>query len=337
MFGTYRTLLALMVVLLHYAKVPFIGQYAVFGFFALSGYLMTLIMQSNYGYTPHGMAAYALNRVLRIFPLYWLCCLIALAILIALGPAHTTEINPTFFVPENSRQWTRNIFLILGFNSPGALISPAWALTVELFYYICIGLGLSRNRQITVVWLVASIAYTAWLIGSGAPFGERYNSIAAASLPFSTGAFIYHWRGELSRLFSPLTAKAYSPAVLFGVIILNWTVARYSGALPGWGFYANFLLCALMIISLFNRKHLKFVSKRLDNWLGELSYPVYLVHYPLGFLFVVIYEKMGFDFEGPELTVFLFWLPPLILISWLLAAGVEAQVEKLRTAVKRTL
>ena len=51
MFGTYRTALAMMVVMLHYAKLAYIGNYAVFGFFALSGYLMTFIMHKNYGYT----------------------------------------------------------------------------------------------------------------------------------------------------------------------------------------------------------------------------------------------------------------------------------------------
>ena len=55
MFGTYRILLAIMVVLLHYADVPMIGQYAVFAFFSLSGYLMTFIMQQNYGYTARGI------------------------------------------------------------------------------------------------------------------------------------------------------------------------------------------------------------------------------------------------------------------------------------------
>lgn len=49
MFGTYRAFLALMVVALHLGGIPKIGAYAVFGFYCLSGYLMTLIMQTNYG------------------------------------------------------------------------------------------------------------------------------------------------------------------------------------------------------------------------------------------------------------------------------------------------
>ncbi len=70
MFGTYRTFLALMVVALHLGGLS-MGGYAVFGFYVLSGYLMTLIMQNNYGYSALGFYKYALNRFLRIYPIYW--------------------------------------------------------------------------------------------------------------------------------------------------------------------------------------------------------------------------------------------------------------------------
>ena len=84
-----------MVVVLHYGGVRYIGEYAVFGFFALSGYLMTLIMQQNYGYTVRGIGGYALNRFLRIYPIYWVVCGLSILILLALDSAHTTGINRT--------------------------------------------------------------------------------------------------------------------------------------------------------------------------------------------------------------------------------------------------
>ncbi|MFT5239279.1 MAG: peptidoglycan/LPS O-acetylase OafA/YrhL [Candidatus Promineifilaceae bacterium] len=71
MFGTYRALLAFMVVALHLGGVPIIGPYAVFGFYILSGYLMTTIMHTRYGYSPVGFLQYAVNRALRIYPAYW--------------------------------------------------------------------------------------------------------------------------------------------------------------------------------------------------------------------------------------------------------------------------
>lgn len=63
-----------MVVLLYLAPIDGSGHgyYAVFGFFALSGYLMTHVLKEHYLKQPGGIRRYLANRVLRIYPLYWL-------------------------------------------------------------------------------------------------------------------------------------------------------------------------------------------------------------------------------------------------------------------------
>lgn len=337
MFGTYRALLAILVVVLHYANVNFIGQYAVFGFFVLSGYLMTFIMQKNYGYSLQGIVGYAVNRFLRIYPLYWFSCAVAALILLILGPMHTTQINGLFAFPQTSEAWLRNIFLYLEFNGPTTFIGPAWALTVELFFYLCIGLGLSRSRRITLVWFLLSVVYTGYLIVSGAGFMQRYATLGAASLPFATGALIYHSRGELKARFLFLFNLAYVPPLLFLLLLLNHAVMFKSGLAASLGFYSNFAICVLMVISLMERKELPLVSRSLDGALGDLSYPMYLIHYPLGFLFLYIYRQAGIEFSITGPVTFLLFFPPLVLVSWGMAVGIERRIEVLRSAVKTRL
>ena len=46
------------------------GQISVFGFYTLSGYLMTRVLNERYGFTWRGTAAFLLNRVLRLWPAY---------------------------------------------------------------------------------------------------------------------------------------------------------------------------------------------------------------------------------------------------------------------------
>jgi peptidoglycan/LPS O-acetylase OafA/YrhL len=46
---------------------------AVFAFYTLSGYLMTRVLNERYGFTAAGTAAFALNRVLRLWPVYLVC------------------------------------------------------------------------------------------------------------------------------------------------------------------------------------------------------------------------------------------------------------------------
>ena len=68
MFGTYRTLLAIAVVATHFGGMSGLGLVAVFGFFSLSGFLMTLLVNGPYRGRPR---AFLLNRFLRLYPLYW--------------------------------------------------------------------------------------------------------------------------------------------------------------------------------------------------------------------------------------------------------------------------
>jgi len=95
MFGTYRTLLALMVVALHLGGLS-MGGYAVFGFYVLSGYLMTLIMQNNYGYSALGFYKYALNRFLRIYPIYWVSIVFSAILVWYFGLVFWSAICPWF-------------------------------------------------------------------------------------------------------------------------------------------------------------------------------------------------------------------------------------------------
>jgi peptidoglycan/LPS O-acetylase OafA/YrhL len=334
MFGAYRALLASLVVLLHYANVPFIGQYAVFGFFILSGYLMTLVMQTNYGYTVRGSIGYAVNRFLRIYPLYWFSCCVAVLVLLFLEPSFTTGVNGLFSLPESAFDWFRNIALLIGFNRPNTLIGPAWALTIELFFYLCIGLGLSRNRQLTLAWFVLSVIITLYLLLSGADFMRRYVTVGAASLPFATGALIFHWREDLQARLRFITQPTVAPLVLFLLLLLSHFIALVSGHSATAGFYLNYAVCALLVISLMGRKQLPLISRRLDNWLGDLSYPIYLIHYPLAFLFAFVYRRAGMDLAIPGPAMFLLSFPLLVLVSWGMAVGIERRIETLRTAIK---
>ena len=51
MLGSFRFILALLVVTQHLLLIPSVGHFAVHGFFILSGFLMTLVMSDTYGYT----------------------------------------------------------------------------------------------------------------------------------------------------------------------------------------------------------------------------------------------------------------------------------------------
>ena len=334
MFGTYRTLLAVMVVFLHIGGVPVIGGYAVFGFYILSGYLMTFIMQKNYGYDRSGLAKYALNRVLRIYPIYWLACVISLLLIAAFGQTITSAFHPAITMPDDIESILRNLFLYFPGRESPRLTPPSWALTVEIFYYVCIGLGVSRSRQLTIFWFVASVIYTLYANIAGLGWESRYFSIIAASLPFSTGAVIFHFREELKRLSGSFATGLYAPLLICVLIGLNWWAGLLLDTQKGSSFYINYLLCAFMIVVLFDRRELPFISRNVDRVMGDFSYPVYLIHYQVGLVIMVLLNQYGLAVKRPEMLLALVSLPAIFLVAWVMTISVERPIELIRNRVK---
>jgi len=210
------------------------------------------------------------------------------------------------------------------------LVPPVWAITIELFFYFGIGLGLSRTKWTTVVWFALSAIYTILINIFHLDFDVKYFLIPAASLPFSTGAMIYHFRGSLLQRI-PFLARAGSPLALFGLLALDVALALKMNAYFTWGFYIAYGLNALLIVSLLDRKSMLFVSKAIDAVVGDFSYPIYLVHYQAGLVLVAAGLRAV---RRGEAEFFLDSLPVVLFLAWAITRFVEWPVEAIRRRVK---
>ncbi|MEJ2410726.1 MAG: hypothetical protein P8Y48_15825 [Novosphingobium sp.] len=201
MFGTYRLALALIVMMHHLLAIPVVGQYAVFSFFVISGFLMTAVMAGTYGYGTGGFLRFAANRALRLYPAYLFAVCLAICVIVLCGETFTQSYRAAMFLPRGTSAWAANLSMIfpraIPYHFVPRLLPATWALTVELTFYVLIGLGLSRTRVTSLVWLAASLIYTAAMFAAGADYYHHYALIPAGSLPFATGACIWHWRDAL--------------------------------------------------------------------------------------------------------------------------------------------
>jgi len=116
-FGLLRTTLALMVMVYHLCAefLPF-GRYAVFGFYIISGYLMTLIMHERYGYDFRGRRSYCLNRALRLYPQYWAAALFSILLIVVWGADTSARFHQSLYWPSSMAESARNILMVF----------PAW-------------------------------------------------------------------------------------------------------------------------------------------------------------------------------------------------------------------
>ena len=326
-----------MVVALHLGGVPKIGAYAVFGFYILSGYLMTLVMQTTYGYNLSGIGKYAANRFLRIYPVYWVSLLLSVALIICLGNQYTSAYHASIYLPVDLNETLRNLLLFFPFRENPRLIPPAWALTVEIFFYIIIGLGVSRSKRITLHWFIVSAVYHLFVVVFQFGWEARYFTIFAASLPFSSGSIIFHYKEEITRLVSRLDGILYNslPCMLLIFILLNWYLGFISRNLEGWFFYSNFILCSAMVGVLLSRSNLPFINRKLDRLIGDFSYPIYLIHYQVGIIVIVLFSAFDIQLHRPGLLLLFISILPILIMSWLVTVTVERPIEIIRIKVKK--
>ena len=333
MFGTYRTLLALFVVFFHIGYLPRLGSYAVFGFYVLSGYLMTLVMHANYGYTLAGTMKYAVNRVLRIYPIYWLACLLSIFAISTLGSGYAFKFHQALVIPSDLGSILRNIFLIFPNLEEPRLTPPAWALTVEIFFYACIGLGLSRTKLLAWAWLGVAIAYHVYVTVAGWGLSNIYFPIPAAALPFALGALIFLYRDQLLKTW-PSFNQRWAPHLLLLLILVNWALGLGQYSSERASFYVNVGLNALLILSLSARQSLMGVSRRVDRILGDFSYPIYLVHYQIALIVLAGLSALGVQLARGDNILAVLSLPMLFLVAWGLSALVERPIDKIRKRIK---
>ena len=206
MFGIYRYSLAFCVAISHLWGGMIAGPaaYAVWGFYCLSGYLMTLILNEKYGFTPRGLTRFAVNRVLRIYPAYYVVCM-GMFLLFHFVPETATKFLPLLRMPTTAAGWRYSLLLMTEPHG-NELLHGSMALRVELWFYVAIALGLGRSRWTAWVWFAASVVYTLWLLALRTPFPERYVFIPACSLAFSFGCLIYHVRDRLPVIKTPWAA-----------------------------------------------------------------------------------------------------------------------------------
>ena len=343
MFGIYRTLLSFAVVASHLATIPYLGQFAVHGFFVLSGFLMTHVMHRTYGYTVSGRLTFAASRALRLYPMYFVVLALTVLTILVLGADRVAAFKETMRLPQDLVDGLQNLTMIyarwMPMTEPVRLVPPTWALTIEILFYALICAGLSRTRVLTTLWLGGSIAAVLLTLAyKGDDFASRYSTLLSGSLPFAVGASVYHWRGQL------LGHLAVPPKLRFAAIafcafpllaIGSWMLRKAElEPLSIAFFYLNIPLHGLIVFVLLNAAADP-GWKSVDKSIGEYSYPVYLTHYLAGlWVATEVVEPLALGrYAGPLLT-FGLALPLSLAVSFMLIRWVDAPVERWRQRIK---
>lgn len=320
--GLLRLLLALAVVVAH-AGPPFGaawlqltgGPRAVQIFYVVSGFYMTLILREKY-VGPGSYAAFAKSRALRLLPMFVVVLAATIATGFVLRAANGATIAPLAAWQHHGpgmpwAQWlavqaanvavfgqdvvsfaaidpvSHALYWTADFHREPApawqllWVPQAWTISLELMFYALAPLLVRRPVWVIAAGVVASLLLRVALMRGLHLYNDpwTYRFFPTELALFLTGALAC--RGYLA-----LRARGWLPAPLCwlataAVLVGVFTFDRL-GAFVWQGRYALpglLLIVAPLLPFVFHATR----HSRVDRAIGELSYPVYLVHYLLVF------------------------------------------------------
>lgn len=356
--GILRVLLAVAVVIAHsqpafgFALVG--GQVAVQAFFIISGFYMALILEEKYA----GEGAYSLflsNRFLRLFPVYWIVLVATAAAgvvgwklfhagplqsfhehsdLLGVGPwvlvllgnlaivgqdlAYFTGVDPVsgdLFWSSNFMETEPPLFRFL-------LVPQAWSLSLEICFYLIVPLLIARSSALLAGLVATSLICRLYIFSV---LGLDHDPWLNRLLPLELALFLM---GILSfRLYRTVRRSdrlsPVGPAVLALTLLIVLAYPQLSGSavnqqVINWVFYF-WLLLALPFIFQFTRK------SSVDARVGELSYPLYVVHVLVLYLLAPFLGRLQLTGYKGELAIVL-----SLVAAWMLVRFVADPVERYR-------
>ena len=269
--GALRFVLSVLVVVEHASRYK-VGVVAVMAFFVLSGYWVTLVYERSHAHATGGVPIFYLSRAMRVFPLY----LVIFLIVAALASLVAMPLQPDVWVA----------LPILGVASHGKdIIGVTWSLDIELQFYLLLPLLIMilrwpRGRQGQGWGILAGALLLSWLLGL--VLASRYGVLSILLyLPvflFGVATYLFDFRISQSQARMSLLLFLLMGFVVLSLpgtrdLLLHGRGSRLSDAL-----FAMYWCIPLLPFIAYNVRQ---PSDTRDRFLGDLSYPIYLVHFPL--------------------------------------------------------
>ncbi len=319
MFGIYRLALALMVVVFHLSDHHPAGWYSVYAFYTLSGFLMTLVITKKYAATPAGVADFAVNRALRIYPPYLAMVAITVVMLQFPGLSARARQLADIGMPEGPAKWFENIF-IWGWRMRDPMLVPqAWTIFRELFFCVLIFFPFARYRWLALAWFAGGLGYAGFVAAGDRPLVEIYTNFPNAGLCYAAGCCLFHFKRTLRPLSRPLVPllvlTIIAPFVLEAVRPRFFT---HGSVAP---LYLNAFFSAYLVMLLSTIRGTPDWAD-LDRRLGNLSYPIYLCHYHVA---VAVAALLGWPMTRSDNLLVACALPTLA-VAWLLNRWIERTI-----------
>jgi peptidoglycan/LPS O-acetylase OafA/YrhL len=300
-------------------------------FFVISGFVISYSIR-NARHTPGFLFRFGVRRSIRLDPPYWVTIILEL-FAIKLG----LMLFPALGTPFPSVEMIMAHFVyaqdLLGY---GGIISIFWTLCYEIQFYIvfvgalvfarALGHRLGDRRAYSFMFAIGAISFVLSVIFF----------FSAVDSPVR-GLFIDRWYqfmlGYLAMrvcLRKQFGVSFVLASVLVGVASLLEIEAGADNGLSA-------LAIAWLLVAAARREQMaRWLSGRISQFFGRISYSLYLIHSVVGWRFI----KLLYELHGEEFTPFQAWLAlgagvaVSVLSAWVMCVIVEAPALRLSQRIR---
>ncbi|GAA5511077.1 acyltransferase [Novipirellula caenicola] len=318
--GWFRLLLATAVVLYHTSKVVFFGYWAVFVFFVLSGFWLTEMFRKKYMHAKNTTLVFQASRVFRIMPVFLASSLLGLA------TAWGGFGGP---IVEHAQEplWVARSLVPLGNSAlQPRLIETVWSLDIEVQFYLLFPIiyaAMISRKQWAMVASCAALAAITWIAG-------YENSLLTYALMFMIGILISHldWQASSVVYCASITLIL---ALFVGVLIYpesrSSLLSEGAIIMGGHDLTRAFNVAMALITVPFVSLNVRVKETSMGYHAGNLSYPIYLIHWVLLGPYIAWYGGL----PGRErLPYFIGYLALSFIVSLAIYALIDRPIDRLR-------
>lgn len=253
-------------------------------FFLLSGFILTYVyFDSMERPTGRKFAIFMWHRFIRLYPVHIAVLAALVIVVLAAGRLGLNLRSPEAFTFD-ALPWQVLLVHAWGVTDQMSWNVPSWSISAEWFAYLCfplvaLGLRCIRNPAMLLVVAVASLGAAA-LIFSLAGWGLSGAWIAPSALVRITGSFVC---GAALCRYAVLQDALESRSAFNDAAAMAALAAFL--VLPSFG-TPDYVLIALLAMFIACLAISSGVTARLFAlapmvWLGEISYSLYMVHFPV--------------------------------------------------------
>jgi exopolysaccharide production protein ExoZ len=327
-----RGFVALLVVLFHLSEVIALPKYfgvsalsGVFSFgnsrmeffFVLSGFILVWVHMRDFG-MPAKLPSYLLKRALRMYPAFWMV-FGGVWLLASMSPSLRAQLpDDPWVVTAGLLLLPQDIAIVGGTGAP--LLVVAWSLHYEMLFYVVVATAiLNRWLALAAVSLLL-LNYVTCLQGCAFPRSWLASNYLLAFAAGAGVAKLVHLNFRLNR-----------PRLLIGLATLAWISltllepqggGQQHGVMHTLGYGAIFSVLLLALVSAEDRGLMTGGGKPLQL-LGDSSYALYLIHFPLISAMCKLLIATGLRGAGGAAITFVVILAATIAVSIAFRAWIE--------------